>query len=45
LFHVFFYLVRTQLLGQQNGALALALGVEPVDACGQQEKQTEKFHK
>jgi hypothetical protein len=25
--------------------LALALGVEPVDARGQNEQQTEKFHK
>ena len=45
LFHVLFDLVRPQLLGQQGGALALALGVEPVDARGQNEQQTEKFHR
>jgi aminoglycoside N3'-acetyltransferase len=44
LLHVLFDLVGPQLFGQQGGAFALALGVEPVDGDGQQEQQTEEFH-
>ena len=42
--HVFFDLKRAQLLGQQGGAFALALEVEPVDAHGQNEEQADEFH-
>jgi len=40
LLHVLFYLVGAQMLGQQGGAFAPTLGVEPVDARGQNEQQT-----
>jgi hypothetical protein len=43
--HEFFDLVGAQLLGQQGGAFALALQIEPVNADGRNEQKTDEFHK